>query len=174
MTLSAFFILRWRTNVWYLRWYGFSSSTWAALMQSAAQIKRISRLTWIRRLSISSKKCFYLVHLKSFGSFEKLYCKVNNWYFYKRFSSKLVFAWPLNLCAIKSHTTETTIWTASYHKNTLACRGESRAAATCKMERLVIIVNGWKLLAIITKNSILVVAAALDPPLDVLRARMWR
>ena len=44
-------------------------------------------------------------------------------------------------------------------------RGGSRTAATSKMERFVIIVNGWKLLTIITKCSILDVAAALDPPL---------
>ena len=41
-------------------------------------------------------------------------------------------------------------------------RGGSRAAATSKMERFVIIV---KPLTIITKRSILDVAAALDPPL---------
>ena len=34
-----------------------------------------------------------------------------------------------------------------------------------KMERFVIIVNGWKLLTIITKPSILDVVVALDPPL---------
>ena len=34
------------------------------------------------------------------------------------------------------------------------------------MERFVIIVNGWKPLTIITKHSILDVAAVLDPPLD--------
>ena len=45
-------------------------------------------------------------------------------------------------------------------------RGVSRAAATSKMERFVIIVNGWKPLTIITKRSILDVAAALDPPLE--------
>ena len=44
-------------------------------------------------------------------------------------------------------------------------RGGSRTAATSKMERLVIIVNGWKPLTIITKRSILDVAAVLDPPL---------
>ena len=33
------------------------------------------------------------------------------------------------------------------------------------MERIVIIVNGWKSLTIITKRSILDVTAALDPPL---------
>ena len=44
-------------------------------------------------------------------------------------------------------------------------RGGSRTAATSKMERFVIVVNGWKLLTIITKCSILDVAAALDPPL---------
>ena len=49
----------------------------------------------------------------------------------------------------------------------LDVRGGSRAAATSKMERFVIIVNGWKPLTIITKRPILDVAAALDPPLDV-------
>ena len=44
-------------------------------------------------------------------------------------------------------------------------RGGSRAAATSKMECFVIIVNGWKPLTIITKRSVLDVAAALDPPL---------
>ena len=44
-------------------------------------------------------------------------------------------------------------------------RAESRTAVTSKMERFVIIVNGWKTLTIITKRSILDVAAALDPPL---------
>ena len=46
-------------------------------------------------------------------------------------------------------------------------RGGSRAAATSKMECFVIIVNGWKPLTIITKQSILDVAAALDPPLEI-------
>ena len=44
-------------------------------------------------------------------------------------------------------------------------RGGSRAAATSKMERFVIIVNGFQPLTIITKRSILDVAAALDLPL---------
>ena len=44
-------------------------------------------------------------------------------------------------------------------------RGESRAAVTFKMERFVIIVNGWKPLTIITTRSILGAAAVLDPPL---------
>ena len=39
------------------------------------------------------------------------------------------------------------------------------AAATLKIERFVIIVNGWKPLTIITKRSILDVAAVLDPAL---------
>ena len=46
-------------------------------------------------------------------------------------------------------------------------RGGSRAAVTSKMERFVIIVNGWKPLTIITKRFILDVAAVLDPPLIV-------
>ena len=41
-------------------------------------------------------------------------------------------------------------------------RGGSRTAATSKMERFVIIVNGFQPLTIITKRSILDVAAVLD------------
>ena len=66
------------------------------------------------------------------------------------------------------------------------CRGGSRTDATSKMERFVIIVNGWKPLTIITKRSILDVkpltiitkrsilgtAAALDPPLKVNKIEM--
>ena len=43
-------------------------------------------------------------------------------------------------------------------------RGVSRTAATSKMERFVIIVNGFQLLTIISKRSILDVAVVLDPP----------
>ena len=50
-------------------------------------------------------------------------------------------------------------------KASFLCRGRSRTAATSKMECFVIIVNGWKPLTIITKHSILDVAAVLDPPL---------
>ena len=45
-------------------------------------------------------------------------------------------------------------------------RGGSRAAASSKMECFLIIVNGWKPLTIITKHSILDVAAALDLHLE--------
>ena len=48
-------------------------------------------------------------------------------------------------------------------------RDRSRAAATSKMECFVIIVNGFQLLTIITKRSILDVAAALDSPLNYLQ-----
>ena len=44
-------------------------------------------------------------------------------------------------------------------------RGGSRTAATSKMELFVIIINGWKPLTMITKHSILDVAAVLDVPL---------
>ena len=47
-------------------------------------------------------------------------------------------------------------------------RGGSGTAATSKMERFVITVNGWKPLAIVTKRSILDVAAVLEPPLTML------
>ena len=43
-------------------------------------------------------------------------------------------------------------------------KGRSRAAAASKMERFVIIVNGFQQLTIITKRSILDVAVALGPP----------
>ena len=45
-------------------------------------------------------------------------------------------------------------------------RGRSKAATISKMEHFVIIVNGWKSLTIVTKSSILDVAAVLDPPLQ--------
>ena len=48
----------------------------------------------------------------------------------------------------------------------LSGRGGSRTAATPRMERFVIIVNGWKPLTIITKRSILDATAVLDPPLS--------
>ena len=48
-------------------------------------------------------------------------------------------------------------------------RGGSRTAATSKMERFVITVNGFQPLTIITKRSILDVAVVLDPPLNGVR-----
>ena len=48
-------------------------------------------------------------------------------------------------------------------------RGGSRTAATSKMKRFMIIVNGFKPLTIITKHSILDVATVLDPPLNIFR-----
>ena len=47
-------------------------------------------------------------------------------------------------------------------------RGGSRVAATSKMECFVIIVNDLQPLTIITKHSILVLAAAVDPSLVIL------
>ena len=44
-------------------------------------------------------------------------------------------------------------------------KGGSRTAATSNMEHFVIIVTGWKPLTVVTKSSILDVAAVLDPPL---------
>ena len=44
-------------------------------------------------------------------------------------------------------------------------RGGSKTDATSKMEHFVIIVNGFQPLTIITKSSILDVAAVLEPPL---------
>ena len=50
----------------------------------------------------------------------------------------------------------------------LVVRGGSRTAATSKIERFVIIVNGWKPLTIISKHLILDVAAVLDLALVVI------
>ena len=47
-------------------------------------------------------------------------------------------------------------------------RGGSRTAVASKVDRFVIIVNDWKLLTIITKRSILDVAAVLVPHLIIL------
>ena len=55
--------------------------------------------------------------------------------------------------------------------NNVKNRGGSRAAATSKMERFVIIVNGCKPSTIMTKCSILDVAGALDP---LLKKVFWR
>ena len=57
--------------------------------------------------------------------------------------------------------------TSSLHMTQLAGEAEAnlRGAATSKMERFVVIANSWKPLSIITKYSILDVAAALDLPL---------
>ena len=51
----------------------------------------------------------------------------------------------------------------------LEIRDGSKTAATSKVELFVVIVNGWKPLTIITKNSTLDVAAVLDPPLEIVR-----
>ena len=51
-------------------------------------------------------------------------------------------------------------------------RGGSRTAATFKMERFVIIFNGWKSLTIITKRSILDITAVLDRSLNIYQAKL--
>ena len=57
--------------------------------------------------------------------------------------------------------------TSGYCSLFTSIRGGSRAAATSKMERFMIIVNGWKQSTIIRKSSLLDVAAVLDPPLSI-------
>ena len=54
--------------------------------------------------------------------------------------------------------------------NLMGCtiRGKPGTAGTSKMEGFVIIVNSWKPLTVITKHSILDVAAALDPLLAII------
>ena len=51
------------------------------------------------------------------------------------------------------------------HTYYIILRAASRAAAASKMERSVIIINGFQPLTIITKRFILDVTLALDPPL---------
>ena len=51
-------------------------------------------------------------------------------------------------------------------------RGGSRAAATSKMERFVIIVNGFQPLTIIAKRFVLDFAAVLYPPLMMMMMMM--
>ena len=46
-------------------------------------------------------------------------------------------------------------------------RGGYRAAATSKMQRFVVIINGFQPLTVITKCSILDAAVVLDPPLHI-------
>ena len=58
------------------------------------------------------------------------------------------------------------LFTAPNSKNIIATRGGSRTAAKSKMKLFVILVNNFKPLTIITKYSILNVAALLDPPLE--------
>ena len=57
------------------------------------------------------------------------------------------------------------IYLIHHYSQTTLHKGRSRAALTSKMERFVIIVNGFQPLTIITKRSILDVAAARDLPL---------
>ena len=56
-------------------------------------------------------------------------------------------------------------WVKDNASDYIIFRDGSRTAATSKMECFVIIVNGRKPLTIITKHSILDVAAVLDPSL---------
>ena len=46
----------------------------------------------------------------------------------------------------------------------MSSRSRPRTAATSKMERFVIVAKGWKPLTVVTKCSVLYVAAVLDPP----------
>ena len=61
-----------------------------------------------------------------------------------------------------------------YKQNsTSEIRGRFRTAASSKMGHFVIIVNGFRPLTIITKSSILDVAAVLDPPLTWFLFMTW-
>ena len=64
-----------------------------------------------------------------------------------------VFSWEFEKMSVKSFGIVSSL-----------TRGRSRTAATSKMKRFVIIVNGFQPLTIITKHPILDAAAVLDPP----------
>ena len=72
------------------------------------------------------------------------------------FAGSIKFIPFTNRCIKSEYASFTQVWVS---------RGGSRAAATSEMEHFVIIVNGFQPLTIVTKHSILDVAAALDPPL---------
>ena len=78
-------------------------------------------------------------------------------------TSSIIITLKLNMATNQVHYLLTQIvWCMKLKQN----RGGSRTAATSKMELFVIIVNGFQSLTIITKCSILDVAAVLDLPLE--------
>ena len=92
-----------------------------------------------------------------------LLIKGDNWWC--RYSGHLTGELFINW---ESFFSEKVTWKFDGVLTNLICQGVisgSRVGVTSKMERFVIIVNGWKPLTIITKRSILDVAAALYPPL---------
>ena len=74
-----------------------------------------------------------------------------------------LFYWSdMKICITKSNESfEVEVASGPLLVDSMMFRGGSRAAATSKTECFVIIVNGWKPLLIITKHSVLDVAAGL-------------
>ena len=89
-----------------------------------------------------------------------------------------LFYWSdMKICITKSNESfEVEVASGPLLVDSMMFRGGSRAAATSKTECFVVIVNGWKPFTIITKRSILDVAAALDQPLMLTRVTnmQWR
>ena len=81
------------------------------------------------------------------------------------FSHHFIWIKPWSLFRAFAIITLKKLFQALWSCSIILFRSGSRTAATSKMERFVIIVNGWKPLTIITKCSILDVAVVLDPPL---------
>ena len=94
-----------------------------------------------------------------------MFCKDHSLFHNRRLSG-----YPFLAYLESSHFNWTTMSLTQIFNNIVRfdIRGGSRAAATSKMECFVIIVNGFQPLTIVTKHSILEVAAALDPPVDIL------
>ena len=119
-----------------------------------AQIKSVTYVTEIFLLKIAMAK--QPLSSDSFTSkYNKISFKIQQYLKISFAEFQGVFPFADNLSNVE----------AVYYIKTPGLRGASRTAATFKMERFVIIVNGLKPLTIIMKRSILNVAAALDPPL---------
>ena len=79
--------------------------------------------------------------------------------------NKFLFSRTLKMELAKAVTNVLAIFLGILHLVLTLLRGGSRTAATSKMECFVMIVNGWRPSTIITKRSMMDVAAVLDPPL---------
>ena len=101
--------------------------------------------------------------------------KASYWFIFEFFEYtvqiKLIFL-LVSLCVVTAQEVKVFVQNFfSKFKQIQSSRGGSRAAS--KMECFVIVVNSFQPLTIITKHSILVVAAALDPPLSSLQVYLY-
>ena len=113
-------------------------------------------------IKLLSKRCFVLCviwELNKVGHTKNLFKSSTCDFSYSNHKLKIPFATTVSIYS-DPFSVMSESWGWLYYS-----RGRSRTAATSKMEHFVVIVNGWKLLPIITKSSTLDVSAVLDPPL---------